>query len=369
MKVLYVSTISNTINAFMIPHIELLLNQGHQVDIACNIEKEISSRLTNRDCKVFNIEFQRSPLKKQNFSAYIRLKKLIQEEQYDLVHTHTPIASALVRFACKKMDKVKVFYTAHGFHFFKGAPIKYWLTFFPFEYYLAKFTNVLITINKEDYASANRLFKTGKVEYIPGVGFDTKSYNKVVVDKKLKRKEIGVPEKAFIILSVGELNKNKNHETIIKALAKLKNPNIYYVICGEGVLKDYLESLVINLGIEQQVRLLGYRRDVIDICNVSDIFAFPSKREGLGMAALEAMASGLPVITSNVHGINDYSVEGVTGYKCAANNENGFATAIEKLYSNNMKRVNIGLNNKDLVKKFDLENTLLELDRIYKSNS
>ena len=228
MKILYVTTISNTVNAFLIPHIQFLIEQGHQVDVAFNIVQEVNSELIELGCKVHNLQFQRSPLKKQNYIAFKKLKKLIQDEKYDLVHTHTPVASACVRLACKSMKNVKVIYTTHGFHFFKGAPLKNWLLYYPIERWLARYTDVLITISKEDYARAKKSFKAGRVEYIPGVGLDTKRFSKVVVDKLAKRREIGVPEDAFVLLSVGELNKNKNHETVIKAVEKLKNPNQKY---------------------------------------------------------------------------------------------------------------------------------------------
>lgn len=366
MKILYVSTWSNTVNAFMIPHINLLLEQGHHVDIACNIVRGISPCLTDRGCEVFDIKFQRSPISKLNYVAYKKIKRLIQEQKYDIVHTHTPVASFCVRLACRNMKDVKVMYTAHGFHFFKGAPLTNWLLFYSIEYWLSRYTDVLITINKEDYVRAKKFFKARSIKYIPGVGLDTKKYSQVVVDKSVTRREIGVGEDGFIILSVGELNKNKNHETIIKAIAKVNNPNIYYVICGQGPLENYLRELSIKLGIENQVKLLGFRKDIAKICKSVDVFAFPSMREGLGMAALEAMASGLPIITSNVHGIVDYSIDGVTGYNCNPLDIEGFAEAIVKLMGNSNLREEIGHQNKERIKKFDIKNSLTTLMKIYK---
>lgn len=367
MKILYVSTLSNTINAFMIPHIMLLFDQGHQVDIACNIDREIRNNLKERGCEVFNIEFQRTPLSKRNYHAYKKLKMLIKTGEYDLIHTHTPIASACVRLACKREKNTKVIYTAHGFHFHKGAPLKNWLIYYPIERYLSKYTDVLITINNEDYERAKRSFRAAKNSYIPGVGLDTKSFDNLKVDKLTKRKEIGVPEEAFLILSVGELNKNKNHETIIRAVAKLNNPNIHYVICGRGPLKSKLKELTRELGVDKQVTLLGFRKDVAHICQVADIFAFPSKREGLGMAALEAMASRLPIITSNVHGIVDYSIDGKTGFCNSPTDVDAFVTSIEKLFVDEDLRIRIGQYNKDYVNKFSLEIVTDKLASIYKN--
>jgi glycosyltransferase involved in cell wall biosynthesis len=310
------------------------------------------------------MEFQRSPLTRDNYSAYKKLKKLIIEKNYDVVHTHTPVASVCARLACRNLDNVKVIYTAHGFHFFNGAPLKNWLIYYPVERWLARYTDILITINKEDYSRAQTL-KAKKVAYIPGVGLDTKKFGRVVVDKSAKRRELGVPDDAFVLLSVGELNKNKNHETIIKAVAKLNNPKVYYIICGSGSRKHYLNELAKNLGLEKQVKLLGFRNDIAEICKSADIFAFPSHREGLGIAALEAMAAGLPIVTAHIHGIIDYSVDGITGYTCNPADVDGFAKSIDKLLKCPEKRLAMAAHNIEAVKAFDISNVSKRMQEIY----
>ena len=181
----------------------------------------------------------------------------------------------------------------------------------------------------------------------------------------MKRDELGVPHDAFVILSVGELNKNKNHETIIKAIAKLENPNIYYVICGVGPLREYLEGLAQEYHISGNVKFLGYRTDIAEICKASDIFAFPSKREGLGIAALEAMASGLPLVTSNIHGITDYSVNGKTGFTCNPNAVIGFARSLSELAGDPQRSRRIGLNNITTVGRYDIYSVLSKLKDVY----
>lgn len=368
MKILFVTTISNTVNAFLMPHIKLLIDNGHKVDLAFNTVQEVNPELINMGCRVYDIEFNRNPFNLKNFSAFKKIKKLIENNNYDVVHTHTPVASVLTRLACKNMKEIIVFYTAHGFHFYKGAPPKNWLLYFTIELWLSKFTDVLITINNEDYIRAKKFFKARNIEYIPGIGLDIKKFSEVIVNKSKKRKELGIPENAFVVLSVGELNDNKNHETIIKSISKINNPNIYYVICGEGPLEKYLKKLAKSLGIENRVLLLGYRDDVYEIYKVADIFTFPSKREGLGMAALEAMASGLPIITSNVHGIVDYSDNNKTGYCFAPNDVNKFSSAILKLYNNEKLRKKIGEYNKNVVKKFSLKYVLERMEDIYNCN-
>ncbi|MCP8967839.1 glycosyltransferase family 4 protein [Ectobacillus ponti] len=365
MKILYVTTISNTANTFLVPHIRMLVEQGHQVDVAFNIKQDVNPDLLQLGCKVHELEFQRSPLNRKNYSAYRKLKKVIKDGTYDIVHTHTPIASACVRMACRALKSVKVIYTAHGFHFFKGAPLKNWLIYYPIEKCLAKYTDVLITINKEDAERAKKSFNAGRVEYIPGVGLNTERINNTHINWLSKRKELGIPHDAFVIISIGELNKNKNHETVIRAIAKLGNPKVRYLVCGVGPLMEYLVNLSKELGIEDQVKLLGYRGDVIEICKMSNIFCFPSMREGLGMAALEAMASGLPIITSDVHGIVDYSLQGITGYTCNPTDIDAFAQGIKELSLNPELCKRFGNTNMEAVKGFSLSNVLRQLKQIY----
>jgi glycosyltransferase involved in cell wall biosynthesis len=318
----------------MIPHIKMLVNQGHNVDVACNIQREIDKSLVELGCKVYDIRFSRSPLRKSNIKAYQDLKKLIVDQKYDLVHTHTPVASAIVRLVCKSIKSTKVIYTAHGFHFYTGAPIKNWLIYYPLEKWLSKHTDTLITINNEDYERAKSTFKAKRVEYIPGVGLDVNSIKNTSVDKLAKRQQLNIPIEAFILLSVGELNKNKNHETIIRALGYIDNSEIHYVICGKGQLEKHLKDLCVELGVEERVHLLGFREDIIEICKVSDTFVFPSNREGLSVALMEAMACGLPIVCSNIRGNNDLIEDGTNGYLVNKNIPQEYGECLTKLIDN-----------------------------------
>lgn len=365
MKILYVTTVSSTVNTFLIPHIKMLIEQGHQVDVAFNIDHEIKPDIQEMGCKVHVIPIQRSPLRKENYRAYKILKKAIINEKYEIVHTHTPVAAAIVRLVCKNLKNVKVFYTAHGFHFFKGAPIKNWLIYYPIEKWLSRYTDVIITINNEDYQRAKKSFKARRVEYIPGVGLDTKKFTNVIIDKSAKRKELGLPEDAFVVLSVGELNRNKNHEIVIKALAKLNNFKIYYVICGQGPLEHYLIEVANKVGLDNRVKLLGFRSDIAEICKAADIFAFPSSREGLPVSLMEAMAAGLPVVCSNTRGNTDLIEDGKGGYLVEPDDVEGFAYSIKEIANSALLREKMSIENKSTIKKFDISNVLLEIINIF----
>ncbi|MDS0526533.1 glycosyltransferase [Clostridium sp. SHJSY1] len=365
-KVLFVATfVKKHIMAFHIPYLEWFKQNGYEVHVCSKNDYE-----NEKDCcipfcdKFFNLSFERIPFKLKNISVYKQLKKIIESNEYEIIHCHTPMGGALARLAARKVRKkgTCVIYTAHGFYFYKGSPIKNWLIYYPIEWFLSRYTDVLITINKEDYNLANKQFKIKKIEYVQGVGVNIKKFSTAGINKEKKRIELGIPEKAIVLLSVGELNKNKNHELIIRAVAKINNPSIYYVICGVGGLEGKLKDLAIELGIEKQFKLLGFRNNMENIYKIADIFVFPSYREGLPLSIMESMAAGLPVICSNIRGNNDLIQEGKGGYLVYPDDVHGFAEAIEKVISNDM---DMGKFNVEKVKEFDLISVKRKMEQIY----
>ena len=306
MKILYVTTISLTMNSFFKPHVELLVREGHQVDIACNDrDLPLAEFFFQLGCRSYRVDFSRSPLSWDNLRAYGQLKQVIRKGNYDIVHCHTPNASVITRLVCgefRKKTGLKVFYTAHGFHFYRGAPMKNWLVYYPVEKFCARLTDKLITINREDYALAKEKFHCSEVCYVPGVGIDLSKFDRVPVDRTAKRRELGVPEDAFLLLSVGELNENKNHRVVIRAMAAMEKPNVHYAIAGVGDQKENLAALAEALGVADRLHLLGYRTDVPALYGCADVFCFPSLREGLSVSLMEAMAGGLPCAVSRIRG-------------------------------------------------------------------
>ena len=369
MKILYVTTIGLTMTFFK----ELtrdLLDQGHTVDIMCNEDAfSVPDCYRKWKCKIYHHNCTRSPFSPGNIRAIAQIRKLVRDEQYDIVHCHTPVAALCTRIACIGARKrgTKVFYTAHGFHFFKGAPLKNWLLFYPVEKICSYFTDVLITINREDYQMAQKRLKACRVEYVPGVGVDVEKFRNTQVDKKQKRAELGIPENATMLLSVGELNRNKNQQVIIRALAQLNNPDIHYAVVGMGGQAEALKKLSEELGVAQQVHFLGYREDVAELCHTADIFCFPSQREGLGLAAVEAMAAGLSVVAADNRGTREYMINEETGFVCQNNDVASFADAIHKLQSDRRLRERIGEANKWKAENFDLSKVTLQMKRIYGS--
>ncbi len=368
MRILYVTTISLTMNSFFKPHIEMLVREGHHVDIACNCnDLGLDKFYEELGCNFYQIDFSRSPLSTDNIKAYGQLKKVVENGNFDIVHCHTPNASVITRLVCRKFRKkngLKVFYTAHGFHFYKGAPKLSWMVYYPVEKFCSRFTDKLITINKEDYELAKSKFKAKEVHYVPGVGVDLSRFKDVQVDRIAKRREIGVPEEAFLLLSVGELNDNKNHQIVIKALAKLNNLNVHYAIAGVGDNRDYLLELAKKLGVSEQLHLLGYRNDIPELNHSSDVFCFPSLREGLSVSLIEVMACGLPVVCSRIRGNTDL-IHKNGGYLFDPHNVEDCMNSLTKTLKSDLR--NMGDDNKWKALKYSVDSIVKKMKFIYES--
>lgn len=369
MNILYITTIGVTMGFFK-SLIRALLDAGHTVDIATNEnggETPIPICYREWGCKVYPISCSRSPLNKGNLAAIREIREIVQKGNYDIVHCHTPIAAACTRLACRKLRKtgVKVIYTAHGFHFYTGAPLKNWLLYYPVEWLCARWTDVLITINKEDYERAKKHMHAKCVEYVPGVGIDTKRFMNASVDRAAKRREIGVPEDATLLMSVGELNENKNHSVVIKALAKINDKNVHYAIAGVGPLKDALEALAKSLGVGEQLHLLGYRPDVPELYKAADICVFPSIREGLPVAVMEGMAAGLPFVAADNRGTRDLLTDGENALICRYDDADGFAAGVENLCKTEHLRCSMSKDNRKNAVLLDSNNINDRVCEIY----
>lgn len=312
MKILYITTIGTTMGFFK-DLIEDLIKAGHSVDIATNeSESPVPEIYRELGCKIYPLACERTPFHAGNWKAIRQIRELVEKNEYDIVHCHTPVAATCTRLACRKARKrgVEVYYTAHGFHFYKGAPLRNWLLYYPVEWICAYFTDVLITMNREDFHLAQKRMHAKRVKYVRGVGINLSRFQNVQIDIAVKRKEIGIPENAVMLISVGELIKRKNHKLILQALTKIDNQNIHYVIVGKGPLRQELQEYANTHNIGRRVHFLGYRKDIAELYKASDICCFPSFHEGLPVALMEAMACGVPAVCSNIRGNTDLIAEG-----------------------------------------------------------
>lgn len=314
---------------------------------------------------IHQIDFIRAPYDPRNIKAYKQIIHLIKKEKIDIIHCNTPIGGVIGRLAGEKCGIKPVIYQAHGFHFYDGAPMINWMIYFPIEKWLAHKTDALITINREDYkrAQAFKLRGNGKAYYIPGVGIDIAQYENVTDHGK--RKELGIPADAIVLISVGELNRNKNLEIVIRALMEMKNENIHYVLCGEGEQRNHLIEL--SSSIRERVHFSGYRTDVKELMACSDIFVMPSLREGLSRSLMEAMACGKPCIVSNIRGNKDLIIEGKGGYLCDPKDSKSFADAINLLVRNTSMIRSMGVFNKQAIKDYSLDTVITNVTELYRT--
>lgn len=375
-KALIVASVASMIQQFNMHNIQLLLDQGYIVDVVCNCKegntisdekvKEMVRELAEKGVSVTHVPIPRKIYDiKGIFNSIKQIRKMCKKEKYVLMHCQSPIGSVVARAAALKARKngMKVIYTAHGFHFYKGAPKKNWIIFYPIEKVFSYVTDVLITINKEDYTFAKKYMNAKQVEYLPGVGIDTEKFWLENFDEETKRAELGITKNDLMILSVGELNKNKNQEVIIRAIAKLNDSRIHYFIAGKGNKEEYLRNLAKNLGVNLQ--LLGYRADIIELLNTADIFVLPSIREGLSVALMEAMAVGLPCIVSRIRGNVDLIEEGKGGYLCEPDDVDGFKNRIGELIFESKKKTEFSKFNRERITSFDIKEINDKMKLIY----
>lgn len=368
-KILFISNISSKISSFVTASISAAHNLNIDFYQTANWQSASKEQKFADEqeyaIKINSIPISRNPFAVANLTAYKELVELIKREEIDYIHCNTPVGGLLGRFAGRKCKVKKVIYQVHGFHFYKGAPLLNWLLYYPVEKWLARYTDALITINHEDYALAKRKMKLrngGKVYYVPGVGIDFHKFGNATIDKAAKRRELGIPEDAVLLLSVGELNNNKNHETVIRAIA---DKNVYYIIAGQGALQQHLETLIGELNLRDRVKLLGFRSDMQELYKVADIFVFSSFREGLSVAVMEAMASGLPCVASKIRGNTDLLENTGGGFLCDPHDASDFAEKIELLAADVELREKMGRANLMAIQKFGTETVIREMQDIY----
>lgn len=370
MKVLLTATVQSHICQFHKPLVEVLHAHGCEVHVAAkdNLAEKNGLKLDFVE-KVYNVPFSRSPKSSDNITAYKMLKKLIEDENYDVIHCNTPMGGIVTRLAAKKARKngTKVYYTAHGFHFYQGAPKKNWLVYYPIEKHFAKFTDKLITITNEDYLFAKNKFSCD-VERIHGVGVDEKRY--FPVDNKTKnsiKEKMGYRLEQKIILCVGELNNNKNQTMAINAMDEIvkKYPDVLLILAGNGPEKENLEKIIEEKKLQKNVKLIGYVTNLQDYQHIADISISCSKREGLPLNIVEAMLSGTPVVATLNRGHRELIADGSNGFIVDVDDKEALTDKIIELLDNQNTYDSIMKQALDNAKKYTFKNVKQELEKIY----
>jgi len=378
-KALIIASVASMIEQFNMSNIKLLQELGYKVDVATNFENsgtitnkranELREELQAIDVKCVQIDFSRSILSANNIKAYKQIKKIINNNKYDIIHMHSPIGGVCGRIAARKTRKLngtRVIYTAHGFHFYKGGPILNWIIFYPIEKILSKYTDCLITINQEDYDLAKNKFKARQTELVHGVGVDEEKFNFEITKKEKEelRKSLGLKNDDFVLIQIGELNKNKNQIMAINAMKEIvkQNKNIKLLLVGKGELEKEYKKEIEKCNLQNNVLLLGYRKDVANIIKISDCGIALSKREGLGLNLIEEICSGIPVVALDNRGHKEIIIEGINGY--SVYNEKEVIKNILKLL-NKEEYQKITKNCKKTIEKFLLINIEKEMEKIY----
>lgn len=365
-KVLFTAKVDSHITNFHIPYLKWFKDQGYEVHVASNGENQIPYT----DVK-YNLGFDRNPLKYDNFKVYRKLKKIIEENKYDIIHCHTPIGGALTRWAARKTrgEGTKVLYTAHGFHFYDGASKVNWIVYYNIEKFLSKYTDCLITINEEDFNIAKeKKFDAKELKLVNGVGIDLNKFKpQTAENKRLLRAEYGYDEDDFIMVYAAELSYRKHHDLIINAVSYLNNkiPKLKILFAGVGALEDEYKSLTKQLNLDDKIKFLGYRKDVNKLMTLSDVAISSARQEGLPVNIMEAMAIGLPIIVTDCRGNRDLVKNNVNGIVVGINDVNSFTRAIEKMYVEKEFKNNVCENNVKDVKKYSLDVIMPEMIKIY----
>ncbi len=368
-KVLLTATVQSHIAQFHKPLIDMLHDNGYEVHVAAknNLGEKNGLQLNEPD-KVFDVPFDRSPLSKKNILAYKELKRILLENNYNIVHCNTPMGGIVTRLATKRYRKkgLKVFYTAHGFHFYDGAPLKNWLIYYPIEKLFARYTDKLITISNEDYNLALRKKFNTKIERIHGVGANTMKYflPSNELKQNLRRKE-GYSEYDFICICTGELNDNKNQITVLRAVPIIVEqiPSFKLILAGNGPKHEDLQNFIDLNNLKKYVTMLGYVTDLERYVMLSDLAISASKREGLGLNLIEAMLCGKPIVGSRNRGHNELINE--NGFLVDAKDSKQFADAITKLYNDYNLYKKMGKRSLEISKQYTRENSISELKKIY----
>lgn len=370
MKVLLTATVQSHICQFHKPLMKLLKENGYEVHVAArdNLAEKNGLAMEYAD-RVFDVLFQRSPKDKRNIDAYKQLKNIIKSENYDLIVCNTPMGGILTRLAARTARKkgTKVIYIAHGFHFYKGSAKKNWLLFYPIEKVFSRISDMIITVNQEDYECAKKHFKTN-VQHIHGVGVSTDKFFPTDSEEKAElRTEFGINNNDFVILCTGELNNNKNQSQLIFAASILKNkiPELKILLAGNGPNEEKLINLIKELGLDGCVTLIGYRTDLNKIVSLSDIVVSCSRREGMPLNIIEAMLCAKPIVATFNRGHNELITDGENGYLVSPDSPEDMADSILKIYSDNDIFEKFANNSIKFSKQYTVDVVVKELENIF----
>lgn len=411
-KALLVTRVSGFVPQHEMNNVKILQEMGYEVHYATNLNMVVygkdNRRLEGTGIITHQIDFQKTPFSRNVSIAYHQLQDLMLQEPFDLIHCHMPLSAVVTRMAAQKVREqtgkaIPVLYTAHGLHFYTGAPLKNWI-YYPIERYLARYTDRLILINKEDYDRGQHFPIRGTVEYVPGIGLPLEGYQPVkFIDEvseqadqstgersRLVEKGPGIQNRSMIesligrtlsvetrvLVNIGELSRRKNHRLLVEMMAELKDLDLICIIGGTGEEETALKALIHEKGLENHVFLPGYIQDVKQVLTEADCFVFPSFQEGLPVAVMEAMAAGLPIVASRIRGVTDLIEHGQGGYLVQSFDPVEYAEKVRRMFiekygqsavPRNVRRYQMGQWNQQRIKLFSRDVVDRKMREIYSS--
>lgn len=371
-KVLFVASVAGHIKNFHTPYLKLFKDKGYTTYVAANWTLKENEKIDFCD-NFIQLPIERKPFSLKNIKAIFKLKKLLKVEKFDIIHCHTPMGSVVARLAAKEARKngTRVIYTAHGYHFYKGAHLINWLLYYPVEKWLAKYTDTQITITQEDFDLAKKKFKIKDLNLVHGVGLDEEKFNILISDEEKEnlKQELKIDDKSVVCTYVAELNKNKNQQLLIKAIKRLKddNNNVTLLLVGKGRYEPKLLKLIKKMKLEENVKLLGYRSDIVKILSITDIYLASSLREGLPVNVMEAMYMGLPIIAVDNRGHRELVQHNENGFIVEQNSamENNMSNYLNLLVNDKHLREKFGNDSKGKVREYTLNNVINSMNKIY----
>ena len=372
-KVLFVATVvKGHIDVFHVPYLKMFKEKGWETTVIARNNFENKNDCTIPYCdNYYDLPFERNPLKFNNLLCFTKLKKIIKNEKFDIIHCHTPVGSVVTRLAAKKYKKnneTKIIYTAHGFHFFKGAPLKNHLVFYPVEKYLSRFTDILITMNEEDYNLVENKFKVETSILVPGVGIDLNKFKQKTIEQINElRVENGIEPDEFVLIYVGELSYRKNQRQLIEVANNIKTNivGLKILLVGTGEIEEELKELVNKQGLEDIVKFLGYRKDISDLMNLSDVVISTSRQEGLPVNLLEALAVGKPIVATSCRGNRDLVENNINGYLSNVDDIEKMSKNIINLYNDREIQHKFSQNSLIKVKEYEISGVIKKMEKIY----
>jgi glycosyltransferase involved in cell wall biosynthesis len=369
---LFVTTVPITLEAFLLPFADHFRGQGWRVDALSNgaTSAPIADHFDDR----FDVAWSRNPFSASNLlGTSSKVRRIVEENRYDIVHVHTPIASFVTRYALRTLPQAtrpRVIYTAHGFHFYEDQGGAAHAFFRRMERTAGPWTDYLVTINREDYEAAEQLgtIDPKRVRYIPGIGVDTVRFSPTAVSAEEAarvRDELGAAPDQFAITMIAEFSPVKRHSFALDTISAVSDERVRLILVGDGPTEVQVREQIERLGLQDRVRVAGYRRDVPAVLLACDALLLVSEREGLNRSVLEAMSCARPVFGTATRGIAD-AVGTDAGWIVGKNDAQALAAAIDAAVADPSEVARRGLVARQRVcMEFALERILAAYDGLY----